>query len=376
MFPGAAVSSTRFTGWSCNAADDVAQGRPLGRGPFSLAVADQAVDRGSTPRRRRRIRQNSQFLPAECHRPHGAFDGVCCRSRWYRPRRSASRGRPPGTGRSGWRDAISLRPGSRVRVFSSQSLRSCSSSGQGPRSGGSAAAGSRWLAVDPLLDGVELADPGPSALAGQRRGAASSMDVVELAPGTCAQHAASTNATAPHTDRRTRHSRRPCKYAAEPRPGAPLGCSPRRVGRVAIAHRRRAPCRHRGPLVAQVGPQPPGAGLAGARRQHRKPACRRHAGGRARQGHGARVSPPAGRISADAWPDPVGKGRALELHALAGIDLGTGGRAAGGRRTWATSTCASSPAPARPRRIGRLGAGAWVMVSQGPAGETSAARGE
>ena len=46
--------------------------------------------------------------------------------------------------------------------------------------------------------------------------------------------------------------------------------------------------------------------------------------------------------------DPVGQGRAVELHALAGVDAAPADTAAGGRRTWPPA-----PGPAAPGRPGR-----------------------
>src|SRR5204862_7486538 len=60
--------------------------------------------------------------------------------------------------------------------------------------------------------------------------------------------------------------------------------------------------------------------------------------------------------------DPLGEERTIEINALAREDL----RLPVKRQVIAfpTSTCASSPAPAMPRSIGRGGACACTMVSQ------------
>ena len=120
--------------------------------------------------------------------------------------------------------------------------------------------------------------------------------------------------------------------AAGPRTGAAVGVDdapevrqmPLRmlalaVGRVEEQRRRRSRAGER-PLVADISPQPPGFGLAGARRQYRH---RRvvdmqrvrvhHLGGQCvdqrRQGRRGRT-------------DPAGQGRGLQADALAGEDLG------------------------------------------------------
>ncbi len=78
------------------------------------------------------------------------------------------------------------------------------------------------------------------------------------------------------------------------------------------------PCRHVGALAAEVGPEPAGAGSAGARRQHgdgrvvrvQDPAAEDAPGERVHQGTHRRGRP----------PDPAGERRALQLDAVAGVD--------------------------------------------------------
>ena len=117
------------------------------------------------------------------------------------------------------------------------------------------------------------------------------------------------------------------------------------VGRVE-EQRRRRPRAGEGPLVADIGPQPPGLGLAGARRQHRH---RRVVDMQGVGGHhigGERVDqrlaapPPSPRPSRTGSRSPGSRPRGRRSR--------PGGRAADGRRTWTRRY-----APAAPRRRGR-----------------------
>src|SRR5580693_4531868 len=65
----------------------------------------------------------------------------------------------------------------------------------------------------------------------------------------------------------------------------------------------------------------------------------------------------------DRLADPIAQGRAVEVEAVAGIDLALPVQ----RQMIAifeTSRCASMPGAARPRGVGSDGAGAWVIASQ------------
>jgi hypothetical protein len=91
------------------------------------------------------------------------------------------------------------------------------------------------------------------------------------------------------------------------------------VGRVEEQRRRRAGAGER-PLVANIGPQPPGLGFARARRQHRH---RRvvDVQGVASEGIGRqRVDQRLQRRRRGA--DPAGQGRGFQVDTLAGEDLG------------------------------------------------------
>ena len=245
-------------------------------------------------------------------------------------------------------DATSLRPGSLMRVVSSQTLRIVQQR-RGLRLADPQSM-VRRLAVDPLLDGVELADPF-QRLARQRRCAACGVDVVELAPDVCP-------AGGLHDQATLIQSAEPgiavgLQHAAKPRQVRPRVLAAA-VRRVAIAH-----CRRRragiGSLVAQVGPEPTGAGLARARRQHRD-RCVVGVQDAQPPGHGARVPPPAAAPA----PMPAQPNR-RESSARAprppAHRFRTGGRAAGGRRIWPP---ARAPA-ARPRH-GRDGSAGWVRM--------------
>ena len=91
------------------------------------------------------------------------------------------------------------------------------------------------------------------------------------------------------------------------------------VGRVEEQRRRRSRAGER-PLVADIGPQPPGLGLAGARRQHRH---RRVVDMQRVRGHhigGKRVDQRLQRRRRRA--DPAGQSRGFQADPLAGEDLG------------------------------------------------------
>ena len=107
------------------------------------------------------------------------------------------------------------------------------------------------------------------------------------------------------------------QHAAEPGEMR-LGMLGPAVRAVAVEHGGRGRAAMR-PLVAEIGPEPAGAGLAEARGEDRH---RRVVG----MQHGARQDMPGQRI--DQRPqqrrrlaDPIGQGRALQLDALAGVDL-------------------------------------------------------
>ena len=91
------------------------------------------------------------------------------------------------------------------------------------------------------------------------------------------------------------------------------------VGRVA-EQRRRRPGAGEWPLVADIGPQPPGLGLAGARRQdwHRRVVDVQRL--RAHRLGGERIDQRLERRGRR--PDPARQGRCLQADTLAGEDLG------------------------------------------------------
>ena len=165
--------------------------------------------------------------------------------------------------------------------------------------------------------------------------------------------------------RRSRRSASACRM-----PRKPLQVRARvlalAVGRVAEPRRRRIAAGRR-PVIAHVDPQPPGLGLARARDRAPAPACRRRAPCRrpARSGPAGRPAAPAARRPGrPSRPASSGRGRRLR---------GRRCRLCRYSGRWsqylATSTCASSPGPARPRSIGRLGAGAWKIACAAHAGE-------
>ena len=273
----------------CDAADDVAQ-VGLWVEAVQLGGADQAVDRSRVLAAG--VGSGKQpVLPAKCYRPHGPLDRVVVDGDGA-VLDVAQQCRPSGQGiadggcdiaAAGQPAARGLEPDLEV-VQQRQGL---GLADQPPLV--------RGLAVDPLLDRVELADP-LERLAGQRRGAAGGVDVVELAPDvrparSLRDAAALIQAAKPGIAVGLQH-------AAEPSQMRPRMLA-RTVRRVAVAH-----CRRRragiGPLVAQVCPEPAGGGLAGAGRQQRDrrvSACRRSA---VRMWRSSAAT--SGRISADTWP--------------------------------------------------------------------------
>ena len=96
---------------------------------------------------------------------------------------------------------------------------------------------------------------------------------------------------------------------------------PARVLAVAVArveeHRRRRCRAGERPVVADIGPQPPGDGLAFGQHRHGRVVAVQALGGQ----HMAADQLDQRRQAGGAGADPIGQGRDVELDALAGIAL-------------------------------------------------------
>ena len=155
-------------------------------------------------------------------------------------------------------------------------------------------------------------------------------------------------AASPRRACRSRHSRRPAGSRGS-RPDGRRGCSPLRSRRV---DSRPPPAGSVRPTAGRRGHRPTAGRSWSGRGRDRAPApsCRRRAACR-RPTHGRRSRSPSGCSSQARPADPVGQRRAVEVDALAGIDLRSAGRAAGDRSIWRPARAPA--APARPAALDR-----------------------
>ena len=131
------------------------------------------------------------------------------------------------------------------------------------------------------------------------------------------------------------------------------------VGRVEEHRRRRADI-GAWPVGADIDPQPAFLGAAAAGIEHRH---RRVVGVHLDAGEDMRREPLAQRLQQPGGPaDPVGERRAVEFDTLPCVDRRLPVER-GMVRKLATSTCANSPGPGRPRSIGNDGIGVWCTLS-------------
>ena len=118
----------------------------------------------------------------------------------------------------------------------------------------------------------------------------------------------------------------------------------------------------RGPIIAHVGPQPPGFCFAVARRQHRN---RRVIGMQLRSppSRDAAALPPAAQVTRSFRP-PSPPASSVPAPRLLARKFPTADTTASDRSTSRPAHAPDSPGPAMPRSIGRLGASACTMRSQ------------
>ena len=121
------------------------------------------------------------------------------------------------------------------------------------------------------------------------------------------------------------------------------------------------------PLVAEIGPEPAGPGLAGPGASTGTGVSSACSTAPARTCRASASS--SGRSSAADWPTQSASVERSQVDARRGRRSRSGDTAAGGRRTWRPAHGRAAPAVARPRRSAASGVGACVIASQAAAGE-------